>query len=418
MNSKNLIIDDDEVCISWTVLYTKYSEWLDNSYLQTTSITKRKNLLIRLNQYMHNNNISLYTSEVGNSFLDISIKDSHTQRYKTSLIRFIYELNCIATNKVILLRILKVRYSVSKAYEVAFNGFLEYCKKRGNKELTIRVRMQEAKHFFDNLEFCGCSSLEELTPEIVLRASLIRFNCTSWLVYRLVLRYLAEEKFVCTDYSPLIPTEKVKRHLPDVYSKEEILALESAFNRNTSLGKRNYAIILLASRLMLRKCDIIKMCLSNIDFQKDEISIFQEKTTHPLSLPLLPEVKEAIQDYIYNARPQTDEPFIFIRSRYPFRALSPQGIYGIFHKGFELAGVACSDKESGSRSIRSSGSSHMINGGIPYPVVRKTLGHNDKNAISHYARLDIAQLRKCALDVPKITENSFFQRFLEGKETL
>ena len=75
-------------------------------------------------------------------------------------------------------------------------------------------------------------------------------------------------------------------------------------------------------------------------------------------------------------------------------------------------------RETGSRSLRSSVSSHMINGGVTYPMVRKILGHNDKNAISHYAKIDVLQLKKCALDVPKVTENSFFGRFLEGKESL
>jgi hypothetical protein len=55
----------------------------------------------------------------------------------------------------------------------------------------------------------------------------------------------------------------------------------------------------------------------------------------------------------------------------------------------------------------------MVNDGVPYEAVRKTLGHIDPNAISHYARLDIERLRFYALPVPEAA--GAFADFLEGR---
>ena len=50
----------------------------------------------------------------------------------------------------------------------------------------------------------------------------------------------------------------------------------------------------------------------------------------------------------------------------------------------------------------------MVNDNVPYDAVRKTLGHSDPNAIKHYAKNDLENLRRCALDVPPASG-----RFLE-----
>ena len=57
-------------------------------------------------------------------------------------------------------------------------------------------------------------------------------------------------------------------------------------------------MVLLAYRLGLRASDISGLKFSNIDFDKNRINIVQIKTQVPLSLPLTPEVKSAIQEYL------------------------------------------------------------------------------------------------------------------------
>jgi len=55
----------------------------------------------------------------------------------------------------------------------------------------------------------------------------------------------------------------------------------------------------------------------------------------------------------------------------------------------------------------------MVNDGVPYEVARRTLGHRDKDAIRHYARLDVEQLQLYALEPPPAT--GYFAEVLAGR---
>ena len=86
-------------------------------------------------------------------------------------------------------------------------------------------------------------------------------------------------------------------------------------DRSTPMGKRDYAILLLAVRLGMRASDIRLLCLPDIDFKNRKISYIQFKTDVPQTLSLLPEIEDALRDYIENGRPKTDEPYIFLTYR-------------------------------------------------------------------------------------------------------
>lgn len=49
------------------------------------------------------------------------------------------------------------------------------------------------------------------------------------------------------------------------------------------------------------------MTFNEIDFEANFIHIVQEKTLQPQELPLLPEIKDAIMNYINNARPTVSD---------------------------------------------------------------------------------------------------------------
>ena len=89
-------------------------------------------------------------------------------------------------------------------------------------------------------------------------------------------------------------------------------------------GKRNYAMLLLALRTGLRSIDIVNLKLGDIQWKRNTIEIVQAKTGTPLVLPLLTDVGNAIADYILNGRPDSQQPYIFLRTQAPYRKLSGQ----------------------------------------------------------------------------------------------
>lgn len=82
-------------------------------------------------------------------------------------------------------------------------------------------------------------------------------------------------------------------------------------------SKRTRAIVLLALRLGLRDSDICNLTFQAIDWKDDKIRLLQKKTGEPLVLPLLPDIGNALMDYILNDRPyRTDQyPYVFLRDR-------------------------------------------------------------------------------------------------------
>jgi site-specific recombinase XerD len=79
---------------------------------------------------------------------------------------------------------------------------------------------------------------------------------------------------------------------------------------------------------------------------------------------------------------------------------------------FTSAGVSISGKKHGPHALRSSLASSMINGGVSYEVTRHMLGHYDPEAIKHYAKVDIENLRSYAIDIPE--PSGVFEEILNG----
>lgn len=138
------------------------------------------------------------------------------------------------------------------------------------------------------MENAGCSDLSQLNTGIVSQALLTFSNKDAYARIRQFLNYLAEKGIIEVDFSRIVPHYKRDTVLPTTYTPDEISRVEVSVDTNTTIGKRNLAIIRLASRMGLRAGDIAKLKLSEINFSTGYISITQEKTGIPLTLQILP----------------------------------------------------------------------------------------------------------------------------------
>jgi integrase len=167
------------------------------------------------------------------------------------------------------------------------------------------------------------------------------------------------------------------------------------------LGKRDYAILILAAYLGLRSSDIVGLSFKDIDYTAKTIAIIQVKTGRPLPLVMNSEVEEAVTDYIQNSRPQSSSDKVFLSSQAPFSPLSAGTGYAVAQKHFNLAGIAAQGRKRGTHALRASYATALVSQGIPYAVVQEALGHEDQESAKYYVRVDVRRLRMCALDVPK-----------------
>ena len=298
------------------------------------------------------------------------------------------------------------------ALEQLLSDYQKHGKDNGLRTGSIAQYQKECRWFLRNLADCGCTEPAQINASNVVTACLALTSKSYLESTRTFLRYCAESGQSDRDYSFVLPPYKRPQPMPSVYSEEEIRLIEAAINRSYPVGIRDYAIVLLATRLGLRLEDIRTMSFDKLDFNNDAIHLVQEKTLTELELPMVPALKDALIDYINNARPDVDG-VVFRVSYPPYEDMTKNGVVACFRRALKKAGVEWGDRGFGPRAFRSSLASSMVNDGVPYEAVRKTLGHIDPNAISHYAKLDIERLRPYALPIPKAT--CAFADFLAGR---
>ena len=202
---------------------------------------------------------------------------------------------------------------------------------------------------------------------------------------------------------PKLPNPHYNRdsNLPSTYTEEEVHNTLSAIDMGNPCGKRDYAIILLISRLGLRSSDVANLRFSNIDWENDRIRLIQAKTGNQLELPLLSDVGDAIITYLKNARPKSMSDHVFLSMNSPYTEFTPSAVGALVHRHLIKAGVHIEGRKSGSHVLRHSLARRLLEHKIPLPVISEILGHANSETTMTYLRINIDELRKCALEVAK-----------------
>ena len=124
---------------------------------------------------------------------------------------------------------------------------------------------------------------------------------------RSFLRFASADGLVdaaCLVAVPAARSSKQAR-IPSVWDPGEVARIVEAIDRGNPCGKRDYAIILLITRLGLRGVDVRRLEFADFDWPGNRLLVTQAKTGRRVQLPLLKEVGWAVIDYIRHGRPAT-----------------------------------------------------------------------------------------------------------------
>lgn len=374
-----------------------YSEFTQNS----TSLLARQ-----LSSFMEQNALQTYDESVGAEFQNDYCQNHTGERQLIGVRLFIIRINAILNGEGFIPR--RERLSVPEplpdALEELLGRYKKRCAEKGNRPSTIHRNEICCRTFLRLLADEGVSCCRDISEGTLSKARQGLSGGRNFPVVRAFLRFLAEDGCLSRDYSFLIPHFKSVQKMPSVYSVDEIKRIESGvWHSGSSIEKRDYAMLLLATRLALRPGDIASMAFDSLDFQTGTIRITQQKTGAPLELPMLPEIREALADYIQNARGSSPSGYVFLSMQPPYPHVSAAVVSDCVRRGIIAAGIDPGDRGVCARAMRSSLASSMVNDGIPYEVARRTLGHRDKDVIRHYAKLDVEQLKLYALEPPAAT---------------
>jgi len=293
------------------------------------------------------------------------------------------------------------------------NDYIKYCEeKRYISKYCIRERLRQVGLFLDFAATEGVQTFEEIQAQ-----HLSTFISTLWrfsnkTVSRIVsdlrqfLNYLFLRDLITHKLSQALPTVHVPQDakIPSVWDKKLVLKLLSAVDRSSPKGKRDYTILLLASRLGLRTGEIRDLTLDQIDWEAEAISIVQSKTQQALTLPLMEDVGSALIDYIQFGRPKTHYRQVFLRLS-PVAVPFSEGahLYPIVKYWKDLAGIKFRSKQhQGLHSLRHSLATYLLEEGTPFPVISNILGHCSTRSTMLYAKASVERLREVALSIQEV----------------
>lgn len=192
---------------------------------------------------------------------------------------------------------------------------------------------------------------------------------------------------LCTDFS-LLPVKKPATRMIPPYSHEEIKRIVDAIDITQPMGKRDYAIILLAFDTGLRGIDIIRLKNRDIDWRRGTLSIRQSKTKHPITQALKGVVLNALADYILEVRPDNGEEEIFLSIRPPYKALCGcDALDYIIEKYCRLANVEKKPRRA-FHSVRRAFATELSLKGIPLGEISELLGHRSLRSDKPYLSYD------------------------------
>jgi len=219
---------------------------------------------------------------------------------------------------------------------------------------------------------------------------------------RSFLRFASGDGLVDAAVLNTVPAVKSRKHtrIPSVWDPAEVTRILDAVDRGNPCGKRDYAIILLVTRLGLRGIDIKRLEFSDFDWPGNRLSISQAKTGRRVWLPLLKDVGWAVIDYIRSARPASDCRQVFIRHTAPIGPFSDQDhLHQILVKHARAAHVPVGEKRRhGMHSLRHTLATRLLEDGTPVEQIADILGHQSVGSTGVYLKSSLGLLAKCALD--------------------
>lgn len=366
--------------------------------------------------FMESNNIKDYTEDVGKRFMLTCHDGSELTFHHRDLVK-----SADVLTNVLLHNHIGGRMKILSPYplegEIGFAAiqYLDYKKDLKFKERTLKTIRKRLSNFVEFLDGQNIFSLREITEAIVLDyISMREYRQIEYVtVLRGFFKYLFKKGLTSNDWSCIIKTlgKKFKHvRLPSFYSPEEIKMLETSILRSSNVGKRNYAMVMLCSRLGLRVSDVANLEFENIDWENNTLSLIQYKTGTLLSLPLLPEVGNAIIDYLQYGRKKSDSNKIFLSLRPPYKGMTPEAVHSAIALEFSRSGIDINGRHHGAHSLRFSLAQRMLDKSIPIPIISETLGHQNIDMTSTYTRIDITHLRQCVLEVPPIPDDFYMQK--------
>jgi integrase/recombinase XerD len=295
------------------------------------------------------------------------------------------------------------RTSVASPTEALLSSFGTYLlNERALASSTVRGYVDHARRFLGGLP-AGTSLAEvtasDVTAALRREAAAVSVAATQYFRagLRAFLRFSFTEGLLESDLSgaALAVTGRRRTALPRGIEPAAARALLGSCDRRTTLGRRDYAILITLLRLGLRSGEVARLRLDDLDWRAGEL-VVRGKGARRDRLPLPVEVGEALAAYLRRGRPRSDRREVFLRARAPFEPIATGTVGSTVRRACRRAGIA----EVGPHRLRHTVACEMVKAHVPLVEIAQVLRHKSLQSTAIYARVDLDALRELAAPWP------------------
>jgi site-specific recombinase XerD len=219
---------------------------------------------------------------------------------------------------------------------------------------------------------------------------------------RTFLRFCLSQGYIQRPLEYAVPTWRTYRlaTVPRGITDQQALKVLQTIDRNSSVGRRDYAICQLLYTYGVRGGQVRALRYQDIDWVHNQILFRASKHGKDSRLPLTVEVGESLLEYLKNARPAASDPHVFLTSRAPYHALvSANALSAIVERHLRKAGIEVWSK--GAHAFRHGFATRMLQQGHSLKAVADVLGHRYLGTTFIYTKVDFNSLSQVALAWPK-----------------
>jgi integrase len=284
-----------------------------------------------------------------------------------------------------------------------YSGYL--VERRGLSSSTVRNYVGVARVFLSWRETAtGTLALAQLDGAAVIafvlgEAGRCSVGSAKCLVTRLrvFLRFLHVEGEICRELAGVVPSVASWRlaGLVKALDAGSVAMLLASCDRRTRVGRRDFAVLTMLSRLGLRAGEIAALRLSDVDWRAGELLV-RGKGSRQERLPLPLDVGEALAGWLSRGRSRYESVLVFGRVRAPYGGLSAGGVSQIVRRACQRAGLPV----VGAHRLRHTAATEMLRAGGSLTEVGQVLRHRSRDVTSIYAKVDRSALAAVVMPWP------------------
>lgn len=292
------------------------------------------------------------------------------------------------------------------AVELLLTNYRRYLvRERGLADSTVKHYLRSARVFLAWLPGTVDRSLPQLSAaqvvEFVRDWNASRRSTANDMVtlpsLRSVLRFLHVAGYVPAALAGAVPAGRGQpRNLRRAVRSDHVQAVLAGCDRGSAVGRRDYAIVLMLTRLALRGGEVARLELGDVNWRAGDLTI-RGKGGRVDVLPLPADVGAAMADYLLRARPTSPARTLFVTTKAPFTGLAVPTITGLVAAACARAGVS----RFGPHRIRHTVACGLLADGASMEEISQLLRHAQQRTTAIYARLDESRLAELALPCPQ-----------------